>query len=144
MWQIIRRQKTKYIIENINDVRIQLVCFASDSSQSVLYWRWENMKASLDSLEKELKTSGSQHMNHNNNLLYKFKSKQYEEAAEMFIYLNLCPKFMIDWKQLYIDLIQNASPDMIVQTLNRLLITSRLRHDQTIVDISKAILKKNH
>ena len=80
LWQIIRRLKTKYIIENINDVRTHLVCFASDSSQSVLYWKWENMKASLDSLEKELKASGSQHMNHNNNLLYKFKSEQYEAA----------------------------------------------------------------
>ena len=54
----------------------------------------------------------------------------------------LCPKFMLDWKTFYIDLIQHASPVIIMQTLNRILITGRHRKDKTSVDISKRIVKK--
>ena len=70
------------------------------------------------------------------------ENNQYEAVGEMFIYLMLCPKFMFDWTSLYIDLIQHASPDNVMQTLNRILITGGLKKDKTIVDISRRILRK--
>ena len=60
----------------------------------------------------------------------------------MFIYLNLCPKFMFDWTQLYVDLFQNASPDVIVQTLNRIMVTGKQKGDKTVVDFARKIFAK--
>ena len=60
----------------------------------------------------------------------------------MFIYLNLCPKFMFDWTKLYIKLFQDASPDLIVQTLNRIILNARNKGDKTVDDIARKIFMK--
>ena len=64
-----------------------------------------------------------------------------KNAAEMFIYYNLCPKFMYEWTTFYIDLMQNASPDVIVLTLNRIMVTGRKKGDKMIENIAKKIFK---
>ena len=74
----------------------------------------------------------------NQNITYEFLTK----AAEMFIYSYQCPKFMYDWTRFYIDLMQNASPDIIVLTLNRAFITGRANGHKTILKIAKKLLQK--
>ena len=144
VWEVIKGHKTKYTIENIKNVRTKHLCFVNDDEESVLYYDWNMMDHAIESLETELEKSGSQHNNFYDDYDYSdvITSKQYEAAGEMFIYLMLCPKFMHHWKTLYIDLIQNASPFIIMQTLNRILITGRHRKDRTSVDISKTIIRK--
>ena len=49
-----------------------------------------------------------------------------KNAAEMFLYLNLCAKStMFQWIQFYANLLKNASPDMIVIALNRILVAAK-------------------
>ena len=43
----------------------------------------------------------------------------FQTAGELFVYYNLCPKLRYEWLVLYKDLLQNASPDIILQTLNK-------------------------
>ena len=146
LWEIIKGYKTKYLIENIKNVKRNHLCFVDDDEESVLYWNWNMMDLAIESLEKELIKSGSKHNDFDDYKNYDHSnvitSDLYEAAGEMFIYLMLCPKFMHHWKTLYIDLIQNASPVIIMQTLNRILITGRHRKDRTSVDISKTIIRK--
>ena len=58
-----------------------------------------------------------------------FTEEDYEAAGKMFIYLNMCPKFLFDWTKLYIELLNNSSPDLIVQTLNRIMVTATSKKD---------------
>ena len=76
------------------------------------------------------------------NNLYNIPKDFVDAAGEMFIYWNLCPKFLYDWTQFYADLIQNASPDIILLTLNRIIVTAKMRGDKNIFDITKNILMK--
>ena len=94
----------------------------------------------LKLLLSDLQQAG--HAGQNLGFLHDFSTEQLKPATEMFIYLNLCPKFMFDWVKLYVDLLQNGSPDVIVQTLNRILITARTRNDKTIREITKKIFRK--
>ena len=77
--------------------------------------------------------------------LYNIPKDFLDAAGEMFIFWNLCPKFLYDWTQFYVDLMQNASPDIIVLTLNRIIVfivTAKMRGDENIFDITKNILVK--
>ena len=65
-----------------------------------------------------------------------------ETAGEMFLYLNLCPRFMFEWTQLFVELFKNSSLDIIVQTLNRLLKTASLMGNKSLVDITNNILQR--
>ena len=60
----------------------------------------------------------------------------------MFIYLNLCPKFMWRWINLYVDLLQNSPPDIIVQTLNRILYEAKKNNDKSVFNITKSLFIK--
>ena len=42
-------------------------------------------------------------------------------AAELFVYLNMCPGTIKPWIKFYKDLFQTLSPDQIILTLNRLM-----------------------
>ena len=119
-----------------------LPCFSTDDSETVLYFQWEILKSAVDYIDKALADEDSDHPYYIINQFYKYEKKEYETAAEMFIYLTLCPKFMFDWTSLYVDLLQIASPNIAVQALNRIIITGRLKTDHTIINISKGILKK--
>ena len=49
---------------------------------------------------------------------------------------------MFDWTKLYTKLFQDASPDLIVQTLNRIILNARNKGDKTIEDIARKIFMK--
>ena len=70
---------------------------------------------------------------------YNISSEYLEAAGKMFLYVNLCPKFMFEWTQFYIDLLQNAPPDIIVLSLNRIMVIGKKYGDKAIVDIAKKI-----
>ena len=59
-------------------------------------------------------------------------------AGEMLIYLIYCSCFK--WKQLYVDLMQNGPPDIIVQTLNRIIAIGIRKKDKIITNTAKNIL----
>ena len=46
---------------------------------------------------------------------------------------------MIDWTKLYVDLLQNGSPAIIVQTLNRIILHGKTRKDKTNTNIASNI-----
>ena len=61
-------------------------------------------------------------------------------AGEMLIYLIYCSCFK--WKQLYVDLMQNGPPDIIVQTLNRIIAIGIRKEDKVVTNIAKHILSR--
>ena len=137
LWEIIRKYRIKYLIENISKLHQELSCFNYNDGYRVLdpY----GMKY-VREIEEKLKLLGSTHTNFDLDSVYDdFDEEKYRIAGEMFIYLTQCPKFMFEWTQLYVDLLQNASPDVIVQTLNRIMITGRMKEDNIVADIAKNI-----
>ena len=137
LWEIIRKYRIKYLIENISKLHQELSCFNYNDGYRVLdpY----GMKY-VREIEEKLKLLGSTHTNFDLDSVYDdFDEEKYRIAGEMFIYLTQCPKFMFEWTQLYVDLLQNASPDVIVQTLNRIMITGRMKGDNIVTDIAKNI-----
>ena len=139
-WNIVKHQRITFLKKYGNTLSTNL-CFYYDDDEDVLDiadYMDERMKA----IERKLELSGSDHNNHDLNQQYSFENEVYEEAGKMFIYLNLCPKFMYDWTQLYINLMQNASPDYIVKTLNRIIVTGEMMNDKIVVGIAKKIFMK--
>ena len=139
-WNIVKHQRITFLKKYGNTLSTNL-CFYYDDDEDVLDiadYMDERMKA----IERKLELSGSEHMNHDINQQYRFENDLYEEAGKMFIYFNLCPKFMYDWTQLYMNLMQNASPDYIVKTLNRIIVTGEMMNDKIVVGIAKKIFMK--
>ena len=140
LWEILRKYRIKYLIENISKLHQELSCFNHNDGYRVLdpY----GMKY-VGEIEEKLKLMGSTHTNFDLDSVYDdFDKEKYRIAGEMFIYLTQCPKFMFEWTQLYVDLLQNASPDVMVQTLNRILITGRMKGDNIVTDIAKNIFMR--
>ena len=71
---------------------------------------------------------------------YNISNEFLQTASEMFIYLHLCPKFTFKWNNLYIDLLLNATPDIIVLTLNKLMVIGSRNGDKNVVDTAKTVL----
>ena len=65
-----------------------------------------------------------------------------ENAGKMFIYLNMCPRFMYKWALYYVDLMQNAPPSIITQTLNRIMVTGKNKEDKATLDIANRLFIK--
>ena len=63
-------------------------------------------------------------------------SREMTIAAEMFIYLNTCPK--AEWLLFYRDLFKNHSPEYIILTLNRVMKSSSEKYK----DIAWKLLEK--
>ena len=139
LWDIVKDYRHRYLIENIDIVNTLHMCFNYDSS--TLYTE-SYIISTIDAIEIELKLLGSQHDNYDIEKLYLYEMEFYGAAAEMFIYLNNCPKFMFDWTLLFTKLFQNSSPNIIVQTLNRIMLTGKMKGDNTIMNISKQIFMK--
>ena len=138
LWDIIKSWKVKYLIKNIDSLPTRS-CFSTD--QKVLEDDSESTYIMME-VEKELVKQGSKHRNFELNKFYTFTEDTLNTSAEMFIYLNLCPKFLLDWMKLYNGLLQNAPTDVIVQTLNRIMITGKTKKYKTIVEFSKNIFMK--
>ena len=49
---------------------------------------------------------------------------------------------MFDWTQLYVDLFKSASPDIIVQTLNRIMVTGKVKEDEAVTSIARKIFDR--
>ena len=136
IWKIIRKHRLKYFIENIDTISTtSYQCFSTTGS----IWVMDvgNTGSNFDAIERQLKKLGSNHTNNDidNRTLHNIENGFFETAGEMFIYVNLCPKFLFDWIKLYVDMLQSSSPDVIVQTLNNIMITSKTRKYDTIVDM---------
>ena len=138
---MIKEYKVKYLIENIKKLVKILYCFDYTDEYRVL--DTSGMKY-VNAISEQLEIIGSKHTNFSyKTKTYKnFGMDKYKAAGEMFIYLTQCPKFMFEWTQLYVDLLQNASPDVIVQALNRIMITGRMKGHNIVTDIARNIFAK--
>ena len=140
LWDVVRSWKLKYLIENVDSLPTK-TCFSIDTTV-VLEGEMDSVQILME-IEKEFVMKGSKHRNFDldkNN--YNFTKEILNTSAEMFIYLNLCPKFLYDWIKLYNDLLQYAPTDVIVQTLNRIMITGKTKKDRTIFEFAKNIFMK--
>ena len=124
-------------MENISELHKTLSCFNTNDGYTVL----------------DTQKTGREHLTRISNLtevkrddlekIYDYYDEdKYKAAGEMFIYLTLCPKFMFEWKQLYVDLLQNGSPDIILQTLNRIIAIGIRKEDKVVTNIAKHILSR--
>ena len=130
----------KILIENVNVIK-SWPCFNGDNEWSVLTsLQHVPIKYLIDSFEKDLIKYGSQHRTNLTAGVITFE--KYETAGEMFIYLTLCPKFMFEWTQLYIDLLLQSPPDVIVQTVNRIMINGRIKRDNIVTNIARKLFKR--
>ena len=136
IWGKIKQFKTIAVIEYINRISMW-PCYANDSD---ILLESDIMEVNLKTIADLLLSSDQKNLYENIN--FNFTNEYLETAAKMFIYWNLCPKFMLDWAQLFKDLLQNASPDIIVLTLNRIMVTGRKNGESFIVNLAKNILIK--
>ena len=126
----------------MNILNTKLPCFLNDN---YILSTEEEMEFTVDSIEEELEKYGFENKNtdvenfiaHN-----EINENIFEEAGKMFIYLNICPKFMFDWTKLYFDLLQNSSPDILILTLNRIITIGKIKEDETVTNIARTIFDK--
>ena len=69
----------------------------------------------------------------------KITDETFQTAEQMFFYLYLCPKYKYEWILLLLNLLENTSLDIILQTLNRIMVTGNLKNDKSLEDIAKKI-----
>ena len=69
----------------------------------------------VDTAEEQLKTNSSDERFNN------MTAEDLKTAAEMFIYLNMCPEAIKPWIVFYKEIFENESPDQIILTLNRMM-----------------------
>ena len=97
-----------------------------------------DMEGAINQISKEI----SQKAVDSAQVLTNVSDETFQTAEEMFFYLNLCPKSRFEWIQLFSDLLGKSSPDIILQTLNRIMVTARRKRDKVLVEIVKKILLK--
>ena len=97
-----------------------------------------DMEGAINQISKEI----AQEAVDSAQVLTNVSDETFQTAAEMFFYLNLCPKSRFEWIQLFSDLLGKSSPDIILQTLNRIMVTARRKRDKVLVEIVKKILLK--
>ena len=133
LWNMIRKYRIRFLIENLKTFYTE-TCFKNPKNVLLnnAYYLAGNFKAIKKALKIEVVS----------NIWESLPEESFKTGAEMFLYLNMCPKFMHDWTQLYLDLIQNASPQMIVQSLNTVMKMGNLRGDKHIVNIAEKIFQK--
>ena len=131
----------KYLIENVKTINTRDCSFV-DTEGNVIQANDADAHRVMDSIEKELENLGSKHDYYEMEKIHKFRKESYEMAGKMFLYLNLCPKFMYEWVQLYVDLFKNATPYVIVQTLNRIMVTGKEKKDKTVTNIARKIFNR--
>ena len=107
-------------------------CFDDDTSN---IFQYSSMNALLAQIANEIAPGES----YNVGLLNSITDETFQTAGEMFFYLNLCPKSKIEWTQLLSSMLENTSLDLILQTLNRIMVTGKLKNEKILVDIAKKI-----
>ena len=124
-------------MDNINALS-SIDCFKEENFMDI-FLSDAYIKSNVDSIKSTLK------INKNMYFLWKGLNHTYLETSrvgEMFIYLNLCPKYKYEWTIMLTKLFQNAPPSIIVQTLNRILETAKLKKDKVIVVLAEHMMEK--
>ena len=80
-----------------------------------------NMLSQVKAVEQKLKMEFSEQM------IESMTHEELQSAAEMFIYLNICPEPMMPWFRFFKDLFQTQSADQMILTLNRMIKIHLLR-----------------
>ena len=146
LWRELKKQKLKLLFLH-KDTWSASACFTNPEEVLVSH---EDQEYVLEGLLEEAKKESKSIFGwipHKLTIKYiesgsfKIPQKHMETAGQMFIYAFMCPKFMFDWTQLYMDLLQNSSPDIIIQTFNRIIITGEKNGDEIIVEKTKKISK---
>ena len=139
LWTIFKEVKSKLVIRS---VYVPWSCYAANTklhfSGPIEYFRSQIMLEMVKHMDITLESFIEQEKQHAD-MYFDIPNEFIEMAAEMFIYVNLCPKTVYDLIMFYIDLMQNAPPNIIIQTLNRVMITGRKNGDNALVDITKKI-----
>ena len=132
IWGAVKEVKSNASLENYPEY-----CFY-DNLYDAGSFKMEQVAA----VEKILKIESSE-LRFNNVSIQDFKT-----AAEMFLYLNMCPKYdwydwFHSWHLFYKDLFTNQSPDQILLTLNRIIV-SIIVHDKEMEgkDRAEKLFKK--
>ena len=107
-------------------------CFDDDTSN---IFQYSSMNALLAQIANEIAPGES----YNVGLLNNIPDETFQTSGEMFFYLNLCPKSKFEWTQLLSSMLENTSLDLILQTLNRIMVTGKLKNDKILVDTAKKI-----
>ena len=134
MWKVVKKVKR----ETSGDKQCSIF-------NPILFEELSDWASQVKAVEQELQIESTEATFQN------MTSADLEAAAEMFIYLNMCPdkKDVIpntaiqqryqSWFRLYDDLFKNESPDMIILTLNRLL--TQTEHKHKIIKRNKVLFK---
>ena len=102
------------------------------------------MKIAVQRIERQLNITGSYVIQEN------VDRKVLKQAAEMFIFLQFCPKPLTNshWRDFYINLLKNYSPKFIILTLNRILKSSALGNGKNVpeklLEMTRENLKLQH
>ena len=146
LWQKLKEQKLKLIFLH-KDTWSASTCFSNPEEVLVSHEDQEYvLEGILEEAQKEIKRVLGR-VPHKLTIKYiesgsfKIPHKHMEIAGKMFIYAFMCPKFMFDWIQLYMDLLLNSSPDIMIQTFNRIIITGEKNGDEIIVEKTKKIFQ---
>ena len=70
-------------------------------------------------------------------------TKDFSNAAKMFLYLNTCPNSLKPWFVFYNDLFQNQPPNKIILTLNRLMKVTKTFETMDFQIIAQKLLRKS-
>ena len=89
----------------------------------------------VEAVEQELQIESSEQINDN------LTNDKLQTAAEMFVYLIMCPNDMKPWIVFYKNLFKTQSPDQIILTLNRIIKGSKTVHLTNIAKILSRSMK---
>ena len=104
LWNVVKQIKI--------DTSVDKTCKDGTLNNDGLY---TDMLEQVQAVEKELGIESSE------DRLENLTTTDLKNAAEMFIYLNICPKTLKPWLVFYRDLFQTESLERIVLTLNRMM-----------------------
>ena len=76
----------------------------------------------INAVEQILQIESSEQINET------LTNEELRHAAEMFLYLTMCPDTIKPWLLFYKDLFQTQSQEQIILTLNRMIKTSKTEH----------------
>ena len=128
LWKLIRKQKIEYVIDNLQALPYK-GCFLYDTSALL------DDDEDFRKMENQLGINRSS-LIYNNNM----RNETIDNANTMFFYFNLCPKgSMLDWIHFYYNVFQNASPDIILLTLNRIMVAAKRNGDTMFFKVAKQI-----
>ena len=107
LWKTIKEIRKEYFFDFLSSTK----CYDQD-----IFVEESATERFLQTIKEKLNTS-SEEENINPNI----KTETLEKAAEMFIYLNMCPRSLFTWKFFMTELFLKTTPKLMILTMNRLL-----------------------